>query len=367
MALQIRRGALTDLTTVGFIPAQGELIYTTNGTAGAGGNELFIGDGTTPGANALTLGSTLRVAPVRGISTVARGVQVGIVSLTADDIAAGSTNTYYSTNQVKIDAGAALVNGNAGNTGITFSYNAGTRVINATVSGSGGLASVQSDSNPALGGNLSLNSKTINGTGTISISGSITGTGLTIGNISIASDVLLTAKPAPVITNVDSDFQFSFGSNTNPQTIWQYANKNFAVHTGIVGTVDTAPNLVSRISRGSLASPLVLQSGDRTIKMFAQGYDGTNFVTSGAFGMQVDSTDPITTGFVPGTFGVVTIGTQGNQSLTFNSRGILSVPVLKVGSFTVSSQTAFTPTAGMIVLDGTTFKGYNGSAWVNLN
>jgi hypothetical protein len=45
MALQIRRGLEADRTT--FIPAQGELLYSTDD------KKLYIGDGSTPGGNAV--------------------------------------------------------------------------------------------------------------------------------------------------------------------------------------------------------------------------------------------------------------------------------------------------------------------------
>jgi len=401
MALQIRRGTEAQRGAMTTPLAQGELIYTTDQ------KDLWAGDGVTNGGT--------QIAPVKSVNGL-----TGTVALTTDNVTQGNTNKYYSTSQAQIDAASALISGNGTNTGITFSYNSGTHTISAVVTAVGGLSSVQGDANPALGGTLSLNNHNINGTGNIGITGSITGTSLVSGNISVVNDVLLTAKPGPNITNVDSDNQFSFGSNSNPQTIWQYAIKNFAVQTGIVGTVDTPPNLVSRISRGTLASPSVIQQNDRMIKMFAQGYDGANFVTAGAFGMQVDTTDAVSSGFVPGVFGVVTIGTGGLQQMTFNSRGLLNVPKISVGDGTVDAPSIVFATdggvdsgfyhpgdgiivttingvermrtdpggvrvagfikvaqvsgtlpspaeAGMIVLDGTTFKGYNGSAWVNLN
>ena len=348
MALQIRRGTDAQRQTIAF--KSGELIYTTDL------KDMWVGDGVTNGGTQLS--------PVKSVNG-----STGTVVLTTDQVAQGASGTknYYSSTQAKIDAGAAIVAGNSGNTGITFSYNSGTNVINAVVTNSGGLSTVAGDPSPALGGNLSLNSRNIGGTGNINITGSVTATSLVSGSLSISNNVLLSSIPDPALVNVDSNFQLNLGSITNPQTTWHYATKNFVVHTGIVGDTDTPPNLVSRISRGTLAVPVAVAGNDRLIKMFAQGYDGTSYVTAGAFGLQVDTTEAVSTGFVPGIFGAITLGASGPQSMTFNSRGVLSVPVLKVSSFTVSSQTQFTPAAGMIVLDGTTFKGYNGSAWVNLN
>ena len=160
MALQIRRGSNSDRTANSFIPVSGELVYTLDT------KELWVGDGTTVGGT--------RVGPVRSVNGL-----IGVVALTTDDITAGSTNKYYVTSQAKLDAATALIAGNAVNTGITFSYNSNTGVISAVVSNSTAISSVQGDANPALGGNLSLNSRNITGTGNINITGSVTATSFT--------------------------------------------------------------------------------------------------------------------------------------------------------------------------------------------
>ena len=110
MALQIRRG--TEATRATTLFKSGELIYTTDQ------KDLWVGDGVTNGGT--------QIAPVKSVNG-----STGTVVLTTDQVSAGSTNKYYSATQARIDAGAALTAGNAGNTGITFSYNSGTNVINA--------------------------------------------------------------------------------------------------------------------------------------------------------------------------------------------------------------------------------------------
>jgi hypothetical protein len=185
MALQIRRGTESDrLTQIANFKA-GEVIYTTDN------KELWVGAG----------GSVMtKINTVKSVNT-----QTGDIVLTTDQITQGSTNKYYSSNLAKTDAGAALVNGNSGNSGVTFSYNSGSGTINAVVTNSGGLSTVSGDLSPALGGNLSLNSYNITGTGNvnttggITVSGSIATANLTLNGNTITSSALGGASNNPLI------------------------------------------------------------------------------------------------------------------------------------------------------------------------
>ena len=114
MSLRIRRG--TDAQRQQITPDEGEIIFTTNT------QKMYIGDGITQGG--INIGQTL--------------------------------------------AGTGLV------------FDAISQTLQATGSGSGGsgLTSVSADLNPALGGNLNLNSHNITGTGNISTSGTLSVNGL---------------------------------------------------------------------------------------------------------------------------------------------------------------------------------------------
>lgn len=115
MSLRIRRG--TDAQRQQITPDEGELIFTTNT------QKLYMGDGITQGG--VNIGQTL--------------------------------------------AGTGLV------------FDVITQTLQATGGGNqggGGILSVSADLNPALGGNLNLNSRNITGTGNIDINGTIKTTGL---------------------------------------------------------------------------------------------------------------------------------------------------------------------------------------------
>jgi len=132
MALQIRRGTTAERLAITFLP--GEIIFD------ATLNQVFVGNGTTPG-----------------------GIPV----------------TAY-TDENAVDAiGAALVAGNSTNSNVTFTYGTtqdGANRINASVVLDGGLLNVVEDTTPQLGGDLDLNTNDITGTGDINITGTVTAT-----------------------------------------------------------------------------------------------------------------------------------------------------------------------------------------------
>jgi hypothetical protein len=329
MALQIRRGTEAQRGAMSTPLAQGELIYTTDQ------KDLWVGDGVTNGGT--------QVAPVKSVNGV-----TGTVALTTDQITQGSTNKYYSSTQAKIDVSSALIAGNATNTGITFSYNSGT--ISAVVTNVGGLVSVQSDANPSLGANLSLSGKNITGTGNININGSITGTSVVAPNATLGN-----------ISPTDSLSPLTLNLNTNAMNMY-----------GIT-TAGTAqgPFIKSFISRGTLAAPTTVNSGDFLSGTLVQAHNGANYLTSAFYGMIQDSTISFDTSstYVPSSF-VVSLWRSasipsGSQSLVFNSKGTLYAPVIQTGLYATGSYPA-SPAKGMIIFDSTLnhFYGYNGTAWV---
>jgi hypothetical protein len=349
MALQIRRGTESDRTSNGsfnsFLPAQGELVYTTDN------KELFVGDGSTYGG--------IRVAPVRGISTVGRGVQTGTVSLTSDDIAQGSTNTYYSTNQAKTDAAAALVAGNGGNTGITFSFNSGTKVITATVTNVGSLTSVQSDANPSLGGNLGLNSHNITGTGNINIAGTVTTTGITMNNTTIDGNTFTFSGSNNLLSFVHGAIKISTDTTDN--------NKGLYIYGSSTSSTNTSSSINVFSSRGTVATPTIAINGDIINAFGLNTYNGTAYQASGGMFFTVDGTIS-NGGQIPSKFSLtVGDGTNalGTVAMSFNKLGSLYAPIIQTGLYATGSYPA-TPSKGMIIFDSTLnhFYGYNGTAWV---
>lgn len=362
MALQIRRG--TDTERQGVVFALGELVYTTNT------QKLYVGDGLTMGGVDIMANMAGAVASVNG--------QVGAVELDTSMI--DENNNLYFTGERAISAvGNDLSRVGSTHTGISFTFTGGhiTAVVDTNATG---INNVVEDTTPQLGGDLDLNSNDISGVGTIDIIGSINSTGnlstsegtistadLTITNATITSTV---AKP---LGDDRSDDMVTVGTATNPNTLWVYGEKNFGVFTGTSDGTSNA-GISFKISRGTLQVPTAMQSGDGVGFLDAQAYDGTNYVGVGAFGMFVDPTPGtvVATGSVPGAFGVIVVDAGGGtQNLSFTSDGVLAAPVLRttgVYADNTARDAAITaPAAGMMILVGTQFQGYTGSAWVALS
>lgn len=401
MALLIRRG--TDSQRQGSWTSQaGEIIYTTDT------KELWVGDGTQGG---------VRVAPVRSVNG-----QTGVVVLNSDNVSEGNTNKYYTAESARDDAGAALVAGNSGNIGITFSYNSNSHTINATVTNSGGLSAVVGDLAPSLGGNLNVNGKNITGTGNISITGNITATNGTLSFSDFGSNVNLNGN-----TLSGEGLIYVQADATN----LGIGNAGVAVKSVIVGNAgftQLGPSMRVTASRGTLTSQTALEAGDLLGAFTLGGL--VNGASNGELeidlvsirGVVTDAGD-LTSNFARGKLQFTVLngldpnavaiaefsntgkfsapsflagdGTAANPSIGFTTDGsqdtgiyhpgdgILCISTdaqervrvdsggMRVNGFMKVAQVNGTlpspAEAGMIVLDGTTFKGYNGSSWVNLN
>lgn len=200
---------------------------------------------------------------------------------------------------------------------------------------------------------------------------------------------------------------------------------NFAETNSVALTRSYSSTSASQYSihsrfRGSVLSPLALQSGDIIHGIHFNGYDGAAsrgvariravvdgsvssgvvpgklvFLTQNSSGaiveaLNIDSTQKATfsgrisvpdgtasspsiafttdggvdTGFSHPGDGVVVVSSNANEVARFDGGGIRSSGFIKVAN--VNGTLPSPPEAGMIVLDGTTFKGYNGSSWVTL-
>jgi hypothetical protein len=204
MALQIRRGPTTDRTGKLFV--EGELVYDTDEKT------IYVGDGTTSGGKAVT--------------------------------------TY--TDERAVDAvGAALVAGTHQN--ITFTYGAtqdGANRIDATVALDGTYNDVVQDTTPELGGNLSLNSYTINGTGAINITGSVTATsfsgpltGAVTGNVTGDVTGNVSGNAGTVTNGVYTSQTFYIG--TESISVTRASNAQTLAGTSISGNAGTATRLAT--------------------------------------------------------------------------------------------------------------------------
>ena len=414
MALRIRRG--TDAQRTGRVFETGEIVWTTDG------QQLWVGDGITAGGKPVV---SDKVAGY-GLTYNAISKELEVSGLTTDDVVQGTNNKYHSS-ELAVDAvGAALVAGNSTNIGITFTYSNtedDANKINATVTypvDSIGLTELVQDTTPALGGDLDLNTNDITGTGNINITGGIDITGdinaasiTTTGNVesdatingsrlilnksigtsgitietetggdtdfdvfsisSFHNDTLPTGmlfsrargtKASPVALN-SNDFIFSLGF------LGRTTNGTTGVGGFISGSVDGtvgAGILPGKVAirttntSGVLSVGLEVDSSQRTLfRGQARFTDGTASAPSIAFTTDTD----VDTGLFHPSNGVVCVSTDGTERVRVDNDGMRVAGFIKVAN--VNGTLPASPEAGMIVLDGTIFRGYTGSGWVPLS
>ena len=112
-------------------------------------------------------------------------------------------------------------------------------------------------------------------------------------------------------------------------------------------------------------NPLAIISGE--------GYNGTDFVPGGLFGIYADSTPTDT--YVESKF-IVSLP-KGNANhdqtnlrrLSYDSDGVLTVPVFKARGTTFADRDGMVAEAGMIIFNVNTnkFQGYDGTNWIDLH
>ena len=346
MALRIRRG--TEPQRTGVTLEMGEIVWTTDA------KQLWVGDGLQPGGHPVVGANVAGF----GLAFNASSKRLEVAGLTTNDIPEGTNNKYFSTDLAQ-DA-AALLFSTGSHTGITFQYDdtlgkinavvtldvntsdsirelaqdsvwtmlrdgthsnvsftytdngTATGTINATVTLDGaGIASVSADLSPSLGGNLSLNSRNITGTGNINITGDITGTGkLDNGIISIDNDLLTSAS-----TN------FIFGTVGSQNTINVNTNVKFipsAVYTGITEGPQAGTSQEFRTSRGSILAPAAVQPSDGTGLITSFAYDGSGYQLTTLMGSFVDPNGSVGVGTTTGMIGLVTF----SDTTPTNAKGV---------------------------------------------
>ena len=381
MSLRIRRG--TEIQRKATLFDLGEIVYTTDT------KQLFIGDGVTAGGKNV-------VENCDGIglqwNSVSQKLDIDGTGLTTENISESGDNLYFKTYRTR-DAAAALFTPNIGHTGISFLYDDTTGKIYATVTSAGGLAALIDDGTPRLGGNLVLNTYDITGTGDINITGGISATTISaslggnlvlnthditgVGDIGIIGSISSTTYggdaltiDGPVITS--STGLVDIGTTSNPQGV-VITGSTYDVNLEIISTTTTGdgPTIALSGVKGTLASPVPLVTGDSAGQLRFQAYQdtplGPAIAILGAINMSVDVGGDTTSILPRGKLQfLVANGPDINNAAKaeFNKDGVFSAPIIKVGQ--VNGTLPALAEAGMIVLDGTTFKGYDGSTWVVL-
>jgi hypothetical protein len=332
MSLRIRRGTNAQRTGITF--DLGEIVYTTDT------QKLYIGDGVTAGGKNL-----LETSAGNGFTfnqaTQQIDFAIGNLNLNTSQVTEDASRLYYTDERAQDAVGAALVAGNAYNTGITFTYNDALNRITAV--STGGLTTVSSDTNPSLGGNLSTGSFNISGNGSISAGTISATTGLGanlslntrsitgIGNINITGTVTSTKLVAPTIEGgINGTFVTSDG--TTPLSI-----------TGI-GTLGASSGQVYfniNAAKGTIAAPTTTAAGDFLGGVVIQGYTATGYKAAGLIAAGWDAGATISDNFPKSFISFAAYGGGSNLSTlriaTLNNLGVFNTPVLQTTIYSVAT------------------------------
>lgn len=380
MALQIRRGTDEQRQITRF--NAGELIYTTNY------KDLFVGDGTTNGG--------IRIAPIKSINGLEGSAATGALTLTSDNITQGSTNLYYNSTQARIDAGAALVAGNVGNTGISFTYNTGANSITAVVTAGG--YSLPIATSIELGGvKISQGGLAIDGAGLISVvtpvgagaagqltyytsTNTVDQTGIDLtwdpaggqfegigGELSVGG--LVNATRIQLTRNLTNNGLFIATENNGLSDV-----DTFSISTAHTSVTDPIAMNFYR-SRGTIASPTDIQTNDEVFNIRFIGITPAAPLGGGLvaqLGARVTGT--VEDGITPGKL-VVTVQNQLGalvEGLTVSATAVNSMVPFQLPSYadaTARDAAITAPQAGMMIVNTATgkFQGYVGGVWVDLN
>jgi hypothetical protein len=286
------------------------------------------------GGNGLSAGTYYVVSVVTTTITLASSLANAMAGTAISSLTTGSiTGTTYA-------AGGT-------DTGITFNYDSINHVMNVTASG---VTSIVNDTSPSLGGNLSLNSKNITGTGNIGITGTLSA------SAGLGADLLLNSHNITGTGNINIAGAISLAQNS--------LGTPLSTSYGLTGGNSSIEEFF--VSRGAVASPQAVIVGDTLSGLGFAGYDGTQYTGAATILAGVDPAGTVSNNAVPGILYFATNTTSSSfKIMSFNSAGVLTAPVIQTGLYATGSYPT-NPSKGMIIFDSTLnhFYGYNGAAWV---
>jgi len=394
-----------DFTTTGLglttsVVSEGTNLYHTRQRAQDDAAALFTATGAPSSVGNITATSAPNTVSISGSTATMQVGERFIVTGSGGNGLTGSPTTYYvaqvvsgssiklATTRLNALAGTPLVTVTANASYAGTSYAAGgessnvvftydsvnhTMVANVTLDGIG-ITSVQADTAPALGGNLDLNSRSITGTGAISV---------TSGNISTSSGTM-------TATSLNSNQIFApggtvtFGSNSTTANVSIIADTSVSSNpalsirgltSGTAGPGQITTTLRIKGSKGTLASPTVLATGDNVGLFGFNGY--INGGASGALNADVGgiicslvSGGDLVSNFAKAKIDIILANDTNPSNIaraTFYSSGVFQAPIFQATSYTTTTMNAIaSPAAGMIVFNSTVnhFYGFNGTTWV---
>ena len=373
--LRIKRGTKTQLqTTPGYVPAEGELVYTTDS------KEVFVGDGATTGGTPVSvstqnledLGNVQALAAQNDQILVYNGSQWAATDNPAIDVRG---NIYGDDSTLLVDAingkivgpvetssvTATNVVGNLTGdvvgsvTGNVVGNTTGTHFGAVTGSVTGDVVgSVFADDSSSVIDSIAkiLTITKITQTGNLQINAT--------GGVSIASGSNLT------IGSVGDDNAFKNGQ----LIIKRSSTSGVAVSINTYHDSDNVADMKSVKHRGTVDTPASYQSGDRTMELVGQAFDGSGNRENVT--LVFETTGAVSNNVAPGKATFEIRNSTGNTTdFAFQNDGGLVLPgagYVQFGSITTAERNALTAANGMVIYNTSDnkFQGYENGAWVNL-
>ena len=238
---------------------------------------------------------------------------LGIGSTVVVDPPSTSTVAYTQYQEVSLDADVDLIVAEGddfvpdilglGENAMTFG------ISGSGSSGSGGISNVVEDTTPQLGGNLDLNSKTINGNGNININGTFTGDGSGLTNLSGVGAGIGVSNSG---TSVGTAQTINFGSGISISAV----NAGFATVTVDSTSFATSSGIATESVRAGIATQV---DGFLGIGVTATGLSATGIIT--ATGVRISGNAGIITATGHVDSGIVTY--RGDSSYSAAGRWVL--------------------------------------------
>jgi hypothetical protein len=193
--------------------------------------------------------------------------------------------------------------------------------------GVGGAALVSNDPAPTLGGNLILNNYNINGVGNISITGTISGTNLTLAGSAITSTSLTGPASNPqILIGPQAPTAGSQAHTLAINSIGGNAPLSIKTPSGSLGVVS---RLLFQGFGGTYASPTLPTLGDYIGGLNFSSSNGTNLIPSASIMARSDPNGTISSTLADGKIEILTGGHNGASftinTLSFDSLGRLAV------------------------------------------
>ena len=280
----------------------------------------FYGDGSNlEGVASAGLGTALSDGDDAGSVIYFTDTTLGIGSTVVVDPPSTSTVAYTQYQEVSLDADVDLIVAEGDDfipdilgledDAMTFGIKGG----GSSGGGSGGISNVVEDTSPQLGGNLDLNSKTINGNGNININGTFTGDGSGLTNVSAVGTGIGVSNSG---TNVGTAQTINFGTGITISTVSAglatvtVDATSFATSSGFSTVAGIATEAVSAgIATFATSAGIATEAVSAGIATFATTAGVSTSVT-GFLGIGVTATGLSATGIITAT-GVRISGNAG--------------------------------------------------------